>query len=205
MGLVGYGSGKRKHRAFVLDVCCKTGQILSLKLFKVGCNSQRIVSIRPSSIGQLSPAIECAMEGILSLPLESLEAELLLQVDLSLVEVRLPQHPAKSGQQSVGINVAALETDQDSVFVCVAAKAGAAAFHEVGQLKMIHRPASPAEHRTQKLVPASLPAGVGTAASPDPELGGQHPCCGHRIKNQITVGIQSLSSDRAIRVKLFSG
>tara|TARA_Y100000589_G_C27146197_1_gene626937 strand:- start:1333 stop:1692 length:360 start_codon:yes stop_codon:yes gene_type:complete len=119
----------------------------------------------------LSPAIEGAMEGILSLTLKGLEAQLLLQIDLPLVKVRLPQHPAESGQESLGIDVAALQTDQNSVFMGVAAKTGTAAFHEIGQLQMINRPASPAEHRTQQLVTSPLPAGISTAPLPDPELG----------------------------------
>jgi hypothetical protein len=114
----------------------------------------------------------------------------------------LAQHPAQSRQQTIGIDIAALETDQDPVFMGVTTKTGAAAFNEIRQLQMIERSTSPAQYRRQKLVSAPLPARICAASSPDPQLCGEHPCGGHRIKNKIAAGSQELSSDRAIRVKL---
>ena len=145
------------------------------------------------------------MEGILFLSLQSLQAQVSFQLDLSFVQMWLAQHPAKSRQEAIGIDVAALETDQDPIFVGVTPKTGAAPLNEIGQLQMVHRTATPAEHRTQKLMPASLPERVCTASPPDPKLGGEHPGRGHRIKDEITAAAQALSSDLAIRVKLRSG
>ena len=87
----------------------------------------------------------------------------------------------------------------------VTTQTGAATFNEIRQLQMIDRAASPAEHRTQKLMTAPLPKRISTASPPDPELGGEHTGRGHRIENEITAGAQALSSDRAIRVKLCWG
>tara|TARA_B100001094_G_scaffold228737_1_gene223337 strand:+ start:745 stop:891 length:147 start_codon:yes stop_codon:yes gene_type:complete len=48
--------------------------------------------------------------------------------------MRLAQHPAKSRHQTVGIDIAAFETDQNSVFMRVTTKTGSAAFNEICQL-----------------------------------------------------------------------
>ena len=86
------------------------------------------------------------MEGILSLSLQGLQAQISLEFDLTFVQMRLAQHPAQCRQQTVGINVAALETDQNSVFMGVTPKTGATAFNEIRQLQMIDRTASPTEY-----------------------------------------------------------
>jgi hypothetical protein len=172
------------------------------QLFQIHTDTQGIVPIGALAIGQLSPAIKCSMEGILFLSLKGLQAQVSLQFDLTLLKMRLAQHPAKGRQQTIGITVSAFETDQNSVFMGVTTQTGAATFNEIRQLQMIDRAASPAEHRTQKLMTAPLPKRISTASPPDPELCGEHPGRGHRVKNEIAAWAQALSSGRAIRVKL---
>ena len=79
------------------------------------------------------------MKGILSLSLKGLQAQVSFKFDLTFVQMRLTQHPAKSRQKTIGINIAAFETDQNPVFMRVTTKTGAAAFNEIRQLQMIDR------------------------------------------------------------------
>jgi hypothetical protein len=61
--------------------------------------------------------------------------------------MRLAQHPAESRQQTIGIDITTLETDQDPVFMRVTTKTRSAAFNQIRQLQMIERATSPAQNR----------------------------------------------------------
>ena len=123
------------------------------------------------AIGDLSPSIKGAMEGVFALTLQSLQAELTFQGDLVLIQVRLTHHPAHGGQQAIGIEIAALEADQDAVFMGVTAQSGTATFHKISQLQVIKGATAAAEHGSQQLMPAALTLLIATTATADPQLG----------------------------------
>ena len=157
------------------------------------------------SIDQPSPAIEGPLKWILLLSLESLQAEVLFQRNLSRIQMRLLQHPAKDRQQTVGIVLRAFETDQDSVFVGVAAQSCPAAFHQIRQLDMVQRSAAATEYGAKKLMPTPLSDRVCAASPTDPEFCGEDSGGGDRVDHHLRSAIHGVSAGRAIKVHACSG
>ena len=96
------------------------------------CQPKGIVSIAAVAIGQLTPAIEGQLEGILLLTLQRLQAEMSLQCQLIVRQMGLIHHPVEDGNQIRRVIAAAAQADQQSILVGFAAQPCPAAFDQIG-------------------------------------------------------------------------
>ena len=148
-------------------MCC-------IKADKVIRQAEGVMAIAVVAVHQLSPTIEGDLEGILTLALKCLHAEVSLQHHLIWLEVRIHHHPGQQRHQISSIAAGAAEADQESVLVGLTAQSGAATLNQIRQGEMVEGTTAPAHHRCQQLVCPSLTQRVQAASPWQPELGCQH-------------------------------
>ena len=145
------------------------------------------------------------MEGIFPLTLQGLNRERAFQHHLIGVKVGGLHHLRQQGQQMFGIFNRAAQAQDQSVLLGVAAKSGPASLHEVGQLQVVVRSATPTEQGRQQIMGTPCPGRVLGAAEGKQQFRGQNPWGRDGFDQKFRVDHPSASLVWAVSTQACSG
>jgi hypothetical protein len=83
--------------------------------------------------GQFTPSHRCDVERVLSLPLQHLQGEAFFESNLIWCEVRFQHHPSQERKKLFRVFHGAAETQQQPIFLSIAAQPCATPFHNIGE------------------------------------------------------------------------
>ena len=184
------GSADGQHGASCCQLSGHGLELACIQLLQVVAYAERVMAITRAAIHQLPPLIDRQLEGVLPLPLQCLQAQGTFQFQLFSRQMGVSDHPVEQGHQLLGVFARAAQTDQQAVFVGVAAQSGTTPFHQIRQLTVVEGAAAAAEGGRQQLMRTTSADAICGTAPGQQQFRCHHPRGGDAINNQVRDGHQ---------------